>query len=243
MKKLFLSITTLAMVIFSSLGCMQRAPFEITQGVWSDDKDRVNTSYDDLIISFYTNKTGDELVFLGEKYHYIFNQGSKEFAELLKSKDFLNLKQKNFHVEASLDTKDNRVVELKIISFIPNSDISKEQRAWLATHKFIPRDKRNYVAQEPDPLYVSRPVYNNITVYQKSFFMKGTRYIANAEVNKKAIKLKQSRRLHVIGSIYKDKSSLKKIAMTPLALVGDTALNIIVVGVNVLLSPLLIFLL
>lgn len=241
MKKIFIAITALAIVIFSSLGCMQRPPLEITQDIWENNKEQVNTSYDDLIVSFYTNKKGNELVFLGERYHYIFDKGSEEFSELLKSKDFLNLKQKNFEIEASLDTKDNRVVELKISSFIPNSNISNTQKDWLITHKFMPRDKPIYVGQEPDPLYVSRPIYRHITVYQKSFFMKGTRYIANSEVNKKAIKLKQARRLQIIASSYKDKNILKQIAMTPLALAGDAALDIIVVGVNILLSPLLLF--
>ena len=238
MKKLFILILAIAVFVLSSIGCMQRPPFEITEDIWDKDKESVNTSYTDTVVSFYSSKTGHELVFLGEKYHYIFDQGAYEFAELLKSKDFLDLKQKNFEINAELDTDDNRVIKLNISSVIPSSELSNAQKDWLATHKFIPKDKEIYVGQVPDPLYVSSPTYRNITVYQKSFLMIGKRYISNQELNAKAIKLKQARRLRVHGHKYQDKSMLKQIAMTPLALVGDTALNIIVVGVNIILSPL-----
>ena len=241
MKKLFLSILVISIVIFSSIGCMQKAPFEVTERMWDEDKESVNTSYKDIIVSFYISKTGHEIVFLGEKYHYILDQGSYEFAELLKSKEMLNLKQKNFEINAELDTDDNRVIKLNISSIIPSSELSNTQKNWLATHKFIPRDKPIYVGQVPDPLYVSSPTYRNITVYQKSFLIIGKRYIANKELNNKAIKLKQARQLHIRGHIYQDVSKLKKIAMTPLTLGGDTALNIIVVGGNILIIPLLVF--
>jgi len=242
MKKLFLAILAVTLVIFSSIGCMQRAPLETTQGVWNDSKDSINTSYTDVIVAFYSDKTGEKLVFLGQKYHYLFDQGAKAFSELLKAKEFLHLQQKNFHVEASLDPKDNRKVDLKVNAELPLSTLNAKQKAWLASHNFTLQQSRVYVGQEPDPLYASRPVYRNQTVYLKTFFMKGTRYVANAKINEKAIKLTQARRLYVTGYKYQDKSLIKKIAMTPLALVGDAAADIVVVGVNILLSPLLLFL-
>jgi len=240
MKKLFLATLAVSIVVFSSLGCMQRAPFETTQEVWNDSKDSVNTSYTDVIVAFYSDKKGEKLVFLGEKYHYLFDQGATGFSELLKAKKFLHLQQKNFQVEASLDPKDNRKVNLHVSAILPLSELNEKQKAWLAQHNFALRNNRLYVGQEPDPLYVSRPVYRNQTVYLKRFSMNGTRYIANAEINKKSIKLTQARRLNVIGYKYQDKSMIKKIVMTPLALVGDAASDIVVVGVNILLSPLLI---
>jgi len=240
MKKLFLATLAVTIVIFSSIGCMARAPLETTQEVWSNTQDSVNTSYTDTIVSFYSDKKGEKLVFLGEKYHYLFNQNAKEFSELLKAKEFLNLQQKNFQVEASLDSNDNRKVNLNMSAILPLSELNQQQKEWLAQHNFSLRSNRVYVGQEPDPLYASRPVYRDQTVYLKSFFMKGTRYIANAEINKKSIKLKQARRLNVTGYKYQDKSLLKKIAMTPLALVGDAASDIFVVGVNILLLPLFI---
>jgi len=242
MKKLFLATLAVTIVIFSSIGCMQRAPLEITQDIWNDSKDSVNTSYTDVIVSFYSDKTGEKLVFLGEKYHYLFDQGATGFSDLLKAKEFLNLQQKNFQVEASLDSKDNRKVNLRMSAVLALSELNQKQKEWLARHNFSLRNSRIYVGQEPDQLYVSRPVYKNQTVYLKRFSMNGTRYIANAEINKKSIKLTQARRLNVTGYKYQDKSLLKKIAMTPLALVGDAALDIVVVGVNILLSPLLLFL-
>jgi len=240
MKKLFLATLTVTIVIFSSIGCMERPPLEMTQEVWNDEQDSVNTSYTDVIVAFYSDKSGEKLVFLGEKYHYLFDQGAKGFSELLKAKKSLHLQQKNFHVETSLDPKDNRKVNLKVSAELPLLTLNKKQKAWLASHNFSLQQSRIYVGQEPDPLYASRPVYRNQTVYLKTFFLKGTRYVANAEINKKSIKLTQARRLNVIGYKYQDKSLIKKIAMTPLALVGDAALDIVVVGVNILLSPLLI---
>jgi len=242
MKKLFLATLAVTIVIFSSIGCMARAPLEMTQEVWSDTKDSVNTSYTDVIVSFYSDKTGEKLVFLGQKYHYVFDQGAQEFSELLKMKEFLNLQQKNFQVAASLDSEDNRKVDLRITALLPSKELNPDQKEWLAQHNFLLDNNRVYVGQEPDPRYASRPVYKDQTVYLNSFFMKGTRYIADAEINKKSIKLTQARRLNVAGYKYQDKSLIKKIAMTPLALVGDAALDIVVVGVNILLSPLLLFL-
>jgi len=240
MKKLFFAILAVTLVFFSSLGCMQRAPLEMTQEVWNNEQDSVNTSYTDVIVAFYSDKRGEKLVFLGKKYHYLFDQGARGFSELLKAKKFLYLQQKNFQVETSLDPKDNRKVNLKVSAELPLSTLNEKQKAWLASHNFTLQQSRVYVGQEPDPLYASRPVYRNQTVYLKTFFLKGTRYIANAEINKKAIKLTQARRLNVIGYKYQDKSMIKKIVMTPLALVGDAAADIVVVGVNILLSPLLI---
>jgi len=240
MKKLFLATLAVTIFIFSSIGCMERPPLEMTQEVWNDEQDSVNTSYTDVIVAFYSDKTGERLVFLGEKYHYVFDQGAKEFSELLKVKKFLNLQQKNFQVAASLDSEDNRKIDLHISALLPLSELNQQQKKWLTQHNFSLRSNRIYVGQEPDPRYASRPVYKDQTVYLNSFFMKGTRYIADAEINKKSIKLTQARRLNVTGYKYQDKSLLKKIAMTPLALVGDAALDIVVVGVNILLSPLLI---
>jgi len=238
MKKLFLATLTLTIVIFSSIGCMARAPLETTQEIWNDSKESVDSSYTDVIVSFYSDKKGEKLVFLGEKYHYLFVQDAKGFSKLLKAKEFLNLQQKNFHVEASLDSKDNRKVNLNMSAVLPLSGLNLKQKEWLREDGFLLRKSHLYVGQEPDPLYASRPVYQDIPVYYKSFFMNGTRYIANREVNKKSVKLIQARRLTVTGYKYQDKSLLKKIAMTPLALVGDAASDIVVVGVNLLLLPL-----
>ncbi len=80
MKKTFLLITIITITIFSSIGC-------ITKQVW-----RNNTKshpYKETIMAFYANPKSSELAFIGEKYHYIFQEKTEAFTKLLNNKEFL----------------------------------------------------------------------------------------------------------------------------------------------------------
>lgn len=237
-KVWFSGFALITMVWFSSIGCVSRKPFEMTQEVWDETQNSTNTSYQEKIISLYNNKDGNQIAFLGEKYHYIFSKNTQEFSELLKQRAFLNLFKRNFDISAELDSKDNRLITARINLYIPNNNLNKEQRRWLANHKFIPIDSIQPLDPYVDPY--SRPSPRNIrsVFYKKSFMIKGTRYITKSEVNQRATKLKEPITLTILGQEYKDKNRLYQIAQTPISLVGDIAADTLVIGANILLSPL-----
>ena len=237
-KVWFSGFVLITMVWFSSIGCVSRGPFESTKEVWDADiQNSINTSYQEKILSLYNNKNGNQIVFLGEKYHYIFTQNTQEFSELLKQREFLNLFKKNFDIYSVLDPHDNRRIQTTITLYIPNKNLNKNQRAWLANHKFIPTDNGQINTPYPDPYATPTTRYINEVTYKKSFIIKGTRYLAKSEVNQRATKLKEPITLNIMGQQYKDKNSLYQIAKTPIALATDVTSDILVIGANVLLSP------
>jgi len=65
MKKVFFPLLGLVIAIFLSLGCMSKA-------LWEDDV--VYVPYQEKLDAFMSNPQDGTVVFLGEKYHYIFSK-------------------------------------------------------------------------------------------------------------------------------------------------------------------------
>ena len=238
-RKIWFTLFTLITIVwFSSIGCVSRAPFETTNQVWDDSQNSINTSYQEKILSLYNNKNGNQIVFLGQKYHYIFTQNTQEFSELLKQREFLNLLKKNFDITPELDPSDNRLITTTIHLYIPNSNLTQKQKRWLSSHNFIPRNTTQPIDPYIDPYTSPSPRTIKSVVYTKSFRIKGTRYLAKQEVNQRATKLKEPITLTILGQKYEDKKRIHQIVMTPIALVGDITSDILVLGANILLSPL-----
>ena len=236
-KVWFSGFALITMVWFSSIGCVSRGPFESTKEVWNDAQNSINTSYQEKIVSLYNNKNGQQIVFLGEKFHYIFTQNTQEFSELLKQREFLNLFKSNFDISTELNPEDNRRITARINLYIPNTSLNSEQRRWLANHKFIPTDSTHPQYSYPDPYANPSPRVIRTVIYKKSFKIKGTRYLAKSEINQRATKLKEPINITIVGHEYRDKNRLYQIAATPIALVGDITSDILVIGANVLLTP------
>jgi hypothetical protein len=242
-KVWFSGFVLVTIVWFSSIGCVSRGPFDTTKEVWDTSQNSINTSYQEKILSLYNNKNGNQIAFLGEKYHYIFTNNTQEFSELLKQREFLNLFKKNFDIRTALDSTDNRLITAHINLYIPNNNLNREQRRWLANHKFIPIDSIQSMNPYLDPYATPLPRNIKGVFYKKSFIIKGTRYLAKSEVNQRATKLKEPITLSIIGQQYKDKNRLYQIAVTPISLIGDVTSDILVIGANVLLSPLYLLIL
>ena len=227
MKKLFLSITAIALLIFLSLGC-------VTKQVWTD-KTKANP-YQERIISFYSNEQSKEILFIGEKYHYIFNKETQALMTLLKAKELLNLSDKNINVYASIDRQDNRKAQAHIMIHMKKSELNTQQIAWL--------EENNFYTIHADPYYGTEHRYQaneqvpKVTIYTNEYRIEGSRYIANLEVNKQVIKLKKPLSIKVI-EFYKsdEKSTLYKIAMTPLSVTADAGLIILGVGAAIIYAP------
>jgi len=192
MKKLFLAILAVTIVIFSSLGC-------VTKDLWRGTD---VTPYPDTIVSFYSSPTRDKIIFIGQKYHYIFNQGTTELQRVLKAREFLTLNQKNLNIHSYIEEKDASVIHTRIEMRFEKHLLNTKQQAWLITHGFSQQNA--YV-----PMFI------------KSFSLIGKRYRANQKVNKYAIKLKQPIQLQINE---RSNNTLYKILMTPLTVTADAGL-------------------
>jgi hypothetical protein len=241
MKKIFWGIFLVLLMAFSSFGCFQRAPFEATQEIWDDKRNATNISYQDKIVSFYINKNGDEIVFLGERFHYIFTYNTEEFSELLKAKEFLHLTKKNFNISSEIDKDDKRKIISTIRTILYDTDFTVAQRRWLKEHGFSLISTTNnpiVVAASSDSYAPPQREMISMNIHQHIYSIEGTRYVANKQVNTRGSKLREAIELTIVEYNYNEGNKLHQIAMTPIALAEDVAMDILVIGGNLILSPL-----
>jgi len=247
-KRIFWGTLLASLLLFSSFGCFQRKPFDATQAVWDDKRNAENISYQERILAFYINKQGSEIAFLGEKFHYIFTHNTKEFSQLLKAKDFLHLSKKNFQIDSEIDRSDNRKIISTIRTIFYDKDFTEAQREWLKLHDFSVISTTHYPSTNGafvDPYApASRESreFQTMNIHQRIYSIEGTRYLANSTVNQRASRLKESIELIINEYKYAKGNRLKQIAMTPIALAEDVAMDILVVGGNLILSPLYLLL-
>jgi hypothetical protein len=209
-KWLFILTTFIAVVFFSSIGC-------VTPLLWKDKPKAI--PYNENILSFYTNKDEGKMVFIGEKYHYIFTKNGKAFIELLEAGDFLKLAENNLEVRPVIDRDDPRVIRTDITVRFAVNRLNQKQISWLALHGF------NKVGSR----YVQS--YTQI---------EGKRYLTKGEINNKALKLIHPLPVKVM-EYEKTKNPLGQIAMTPLSLTVDAGLIILAAGAAIIVSPVLLY--
>ena len=212
MKKIFMTVLFIGLAIFLSMGC-------ITKDVLRTQYDY--SSYKEQIISFYLNPKGDEVAFIGKKYHYIFNKGTKEFIELLKNREALELEQSNLKINTRVE--DNTLVHSDIAVRFIDRGLTQKQRLWFQTHKFMQIRGRKE------------------TSYVKNYHIIGNRYLSNPNVNAKVERLKHTLEVEIVEMHVKSGDTIRKIVMTPIAVAGDTILiaggTVLAVGGAVLLLP------
>jgi len=216
-KRLFWGSVLVTIVWFSSFGC-------VTKAVWEDK--HTSSQYNETILAFYTNEKNNTIVFIGDKCHYIFNDGTEEFIELLKDKDLLNLQQENLRIRASVSASDTTVINTYITATFDINKLNREQKLWFGSHKY-----RNFVI----PPHPNRE--REVKVFVKDYNIRGNRYLANQKVNLSAVKLKRAIPLKITE--YKiDKGNIaKKIALTPLSVTADAVGSAIVLAGVVVLLP------
>jgi len=251
MKKLFINekryyfqaFAVIVVIWFSSLGC-------VTKQVWED---RVHGKpYPELILSFYANKEKKEILFIGEKYHYIFNKNTENFIDLLQAKDLLKLTQKNLSFYAMTGRDDPRVMQSDIHVQFKKSDLNSEQREWLEAHHFreqeipllpppppIPKDLNETERRVSYPY--TRQDINLTDFYMTNYNIGGSRYLATPEVNSKILKLKEPIPVDIMEFEIEKKNILYKIAMTPLTVTADAVLIVVGAGAVVIMSPVILY--
>ena len=185
----------IGLAIFLSMGC-------VTKQVLKTQYD--HNSYNEQIISFYLNPKGDEVAFIGKKYHYIFNKDTNEFIDLLKNRDALKLEQSNLKINTRVE--DNTLVHSDIAVKFIDRGLTQKQKLWFQTHNFMQiRGRRE-------------------TSYVKDYHISGNRYLSNPKVNTKVERLKHTLEVKIYESYKKSGDTIRKIVMTPLAVAGDTVL-------------------
>ncbi len=207
MKRIVGMMSLAVMLLFNFTGC-------VTSEVWNDS-DQPRSTYDERVVAFYISPQTNELIFLGDKYHYFFKGGTDKLGFLLKFKDAKGLVFKVNDGSYSCSSGDI------IASFSVSIDAEiapPEIVEWVKTHDF---------KFDPD---------NHL--YSKRIRLQGKRYQAVQEINDKAVQLTRIRSIKVRECESSPGTVLENIVLTPVALAADGAL---IVG-SVVLIPLSIFL-
>jgi len=193
MKKLFITVLIIGLGIFISMGC-------VTKNLWKETDVK---PYYDTIISFYANPKENKIIFIGTKYHYIFDEGTTPLEEVLKAKDFLALNKSNLQIYTyTPPQKDTSIIHTELGIHFEEHLLNAQQKNWLSNHNF--QLQKQYV-----PMRI------------KSFELKGKRYKANSQVNAKALKLKEPISIQV--NVHTS-DTLYKVLMTPLTVTADAGL-------------------
>jgi len=191
-KYWFQLFTLVTVIWFSSMGC-------VTKNLWKNTNSK---PYAETIIAFYSHPQKNEIIFIGQKYHYIFNQGTSELNEVLKVRELLGLNQKNLSINTYTDADNGSTIHTDIRITFEEQSLNKQQRLWLTSHNFLHPALR-------------------VPVITKSFSLTGKRYKANSKVNNHAIKLQLPIKLQVYEH---SSNTLYKILMTPLTVTADAGL-------------------
>ena len=171
----------------------------VTKDLWRGTNSK---PYDETIIAFYSQPQKNEIIFIGQKYHYIFNQGTSELNKVLKVRELLGLNQRNLTINTYTDANNGSTIHTDIRMTFKEDSLNKQQYLWLTSHRFL------------------RPA-KNVPIITKSFLLTGERYKSNTEVNSHAIKLQLPINLQVYEH---SNNTLYKILMTPLTVTADAGL-------------------
>lgn len=180
-------VTTILTAVFllSINGCTLNA-------VW-------NSSYHENISQFLISENGEKVIFIGKKYHYIFNDETNFIKNILgwKSKTKLKLSINNFYASSSYI---KAVIDLKNIK---SQTLSNSELEFLSNLGFV---KAN----------------NNKGIVKKSLVLRGTRYRPKPNIDYQVSNLQNTYEVEIDNSgLF---SNTTKIATTPLAVANDALL-------------------
>ena len=229
MKKIFITVLLVGLATFLSMGC-------ITKQVWTDKVRGV--PYQERIISFYNNTEEGKIIFIGEKFHYIFDKGTKEFSAFLEAKKHLKFKENYLGIYASISRTNGENVSANLHFEFKKNNLTKEQKNWLEKHntQFIRRPIKDRLHYDNPIIYEHNQT--KIYGYGANYYIAGKRYHATTQVNNHVIKLKNPINIEVVEFKVKDKkSTLYKVAMTPLSVTADAGLVVIGTGMAIIYAP------
>lgn len=205
-------------IIFSLLfnsGC-------ITTEMWQKKE-----YYEDTIKQYLISEDGNKVIFLGKKYHYIFDDNSGIIRQLLNwnSKQKLVMNIYDFKAVSENDVK---------LSVWISSSFKKEPSS--KSLENLSKDEIAFLTK----LGFSDQKWGNNQVLGKKLNLSGTRYLPKPDVDYKVGNSSLSKEYKVRVEL-ENESTLnksKKIALTPVTVAGDSIT--IVVGAGVLVVTLAI---
>ena len=158
-------------------------------------------SYAETFLGYFVNQRGNEIVFIGKKYHYIFKDDSGQIAELTKPewKEKLKISQIKLRVD-----KDNNVYGDINLEFVKSEKIPSNQDVQLLK-------KQEFVE-------------NNKNIFSKKISLKGIRYEPAIGFDNE---FKKSFSREYESKIFYDADRLdkiKKATLTPVAYAADGVL-------------------
>lgn len=199
MKKVIVLILSIILVF---PGC--------TSKLWNS-KVAKRVSYDETIDVFMMNPKDKSLIFIGEKYHYIFEPNEK-FVYLYDNKNENMFFDSNNGV---YEIRDNKIYAYFSI-YILTKNIKQEVIDWALNHngKYIENNEKIKI----------------------SITLEGKRYLSDPKVNQVVEKLSVKHNIKIDDIMNEDEYSIaSKIALTPLTVTGDTIIVVGGVGGTVLL--------
>jgi len=169
MKIIFGFFTFFIVVFFSFMGCT--LPYS--------DKTQ---SYDDTIISFYTNEDSNTIAIIGTKYHYIFTSQPTHVSSMFHAQKLLHYGPGNFNIDFTKEANE-RIAANMYFSF-DDATLNEEQKVWLLSHNFYKLERKD----------------NQKTTYEGSIYFEGKRYRSSSEISTKITLLKNPMAVKVIES-------------------------------------------
>jgi len=127
-----------------------------------------NKSYNETLTHFYS-KAKNNLVFIGKKYNYTFNN-SEKLIQVLKKQKLLQLNPSNMHLDIRVKEYKSSIVTLTFFSHFEKSKLNQKQITWLASHGFSLEQRANYGGKKSE---TSRP--KEVDTFVLSLTLKGER--------------------------------------------------------------------
>lgn len=195
MKKTFWAVLVIAAVSFFSMGCM-------TSQLWKDNV--TYTPYGETIDAFLLNPETNQTVFLGKKYHYIFDS-NPQFGYLLKHREHSAI---TFNVSQSAYFQaENDIVSARFNVAIDSNMIDQELLDWI---------NENHIALNP-----------KTKVYMIPISLKGKRYFSDRNVNQRAQQLSKEVSITVKEIKKEGSPTVVKILGTPIAVAADGVMFVV----------------
>jgi hypothetical protein len=155
-------------------------------------------SYKETFRNYFISKRAQEVVFIGKKYHYVFQDESKQIANLINPewRDKLQISEIKLRV-----SKDNEVyghVNLKFVQL--TKEMSKEDELLLKKQQFV-KNSRN--------------------IFSKKISLKGVRYKPAIGFSNNSGSYFSKKYKSKIFYDVDDLDKVKKVALTPIAFAAD----------------------
>lgn len=204
MKKTFWVVFVIAIVSFMSMGCM-------TSKLWEDKV--TYTPYSETLDAFLLNPETNQTVFLGKKYHYIFDSNS-QFGYLLKHRENPSIAFKvsqGAHFQAENDT-----IGGYFNVTINSKNINQELSDWVKENHFVLNPKTG--------------------LYTVTIYLSGKRYFSDPDVNQHVQQFSKEVVI-TVNEVKKEGSPVViKILGTPIAVAADGVMFVVGMAVFIPMS-------